>query len=327
MFEPLGIGARDIAVYRALLADPDAGESDLAVIAGADEQDVSGSLSVLEERGFLRRSHTAADRFHAEPPQVAFERLLGDEERDLHRAQERLSLWRAKAAELVDDLNRSSPSSTYGEFERLVGVDDIVTRMRALARAAKVSVDSIVPNLPAKHGLDQARVDDGELLDRGIAVRAIYQPEARQNEDALDFARWFSAKGGQIRTALDLPNRLVLFDRDVALFLSDPLTTRQGAIVLNTPGAVTTLQAYFELLWSSAEELGLPAADYEDLKPEERDLLKLLSRGDKDEAIARSLGVSIRTVRRMTNNLSTKAGASSRFELGVKAVAHGWVDA
>ncbi|MFC7403567.1 helix-turn-helix domain-containing protein [Georgenia alba] len=327
MFETLGVGHLDIAVYRVLIDDPDATTETIATRVAANVEAIARSLAMLEERGFVRRSHAVADKYRAEPPQLAFERLLGDHERELHRAQEELSGWRTKAAELIEDLNRTNPrATTFGEFERLVGLDEIVGRMRDLARSANVSVDSIVPVMPSKHGLDQARVDDGELLDRGVSVRAIYRTSARQDPDAVEFARWFRRHGGLVRTALDVPNRVVIYDREVALFRSDPRAPRQGAIVLNTPGAVMALHSYFDLLWATGEELGAEDSDDDALKPDERDLLRLMARGDKDESIARTLGISIRTVRRLTNSLSARAEASSRFELGVQAVKRGWLD-
>jgi hypothetical protein len=47
---------------------------------------------------------------------------------------------------------------------------------------------------------------------------------------------------------------------------------------------------------------------------------------DNSSSMARRLGVSMRTVRRMAAKLSEQVGASGRFELGVRAAQRGWVD-
>jgi DNA-binding NarL/FixJ family response regulator len=45
----------------------------------------------------------------------------------------------------------------------------------------------------------------------------------------------------------------------------------------------------------------------------------------KDEAVARALGISIRTVRRMINILSDRLDAPSRFTLGARAHERGLI--
>jgi len=52
-------------------------------------------------------------------------------------------------------------------------------------------------------------------------------------------------------------------------------------------------------------------------------LLSLLATGLKDEAIARQLGVSLRTVHRRTSGLSESLGARTRFQAGVLAERRG----
>nr|WP_243727306.1 LuxR C-terminal-related transcriptional regulator [Actinocrispum wychmicini] len=52
-------------------------------------------------------------------------------------------------------------------------------------------------------------------------------------------------------------------------------------------------------------------------------LLSLLAAGLKDEAIARQLGVSLRTVHRRTSELSESLGARTRFQAGMRAERQG----
>ncbi|MCJ0873473.1 hypothetical protein MTF69_29815 [Streptomyces sp. AP-93] len=46
----------------------------------------------------------------------------------------------------------------------------------------------------------------------------------------------------------------------------------------------------------------------------------------KDDAIARSLGISSRTLRRIMMDLMYKLKADSRFQAGAHAVARGWLN-
>ncbi|MBW1598593.1 response regulator transcription factor [Streptomyces sp. JJ38] len=52
----------------------------------------------------------------------------------------------------------------------------------------------------------------------------------------------------------------------------------------------------------------------------------MLVRGLTDRAVARRLGLSERTVRRMVAHLMDRLGAASRFEAGARAVERGWLD-
>lgn len=84
------------------------------------------------------------------------------------------------------------------------------------------------------------------------------------------------------------------------------------------------LQKLFELAWQQATPLGQPVTDGE-LTEGERALTRLLAAGMKDEAVARHLGVSLRTLRRRVSDLQERLGAASRFQLGVRAAQRGWV--
>jgi DNA-binding NarL/FixJ family response regulator len=57
----------------------------------------------------------------------------------------------------------------------------------------------------------------------------------------------------------------------------------------------------------------------------QRDILELLMLGAKDEAIARHLGVSLRTVRRRVADLMDDLGTGTRFQAGMEAVRRGWL--
>ncbi|GLW09874.1 hypothetical protein Misp01_50030 [Microtetraspora sp. NBRC 13810] len=55
------------------------------------------------------------------------------------------------------------------------------------------------------------------------------------------------------------------------------------------------------------------------ISPREWQVLQLLAQGCTDEAVGRSMNVSLRTVRRITADLMTRLGAKSRFQAGLRA--------
>ena len=51
----------------------------------------------------------------------------------------------------------------------------------------------------------------------------------------------------------------------------------------------------------------------------------MLAGGAKDEQISRTLGISLRTVRRRIASLMAELGVDSRFQAGMEAVRRGWL--
>ena len=80
-------------------------------------------------------------------------------------------------------------------------------------------------------------------------------------------------------------------------------------------------------MWENATPLGVAQPRVrQNLTRQDAALLRLLSQGDTDEVVARKLGVSVRTVRRMASELMAELGARSRFQAGVRASERGWLD-
>jgi DNA-binding NarL/FixJ family response regulator len=83
-------------------------------------------------------------------------------------------------------------------------------------------------------------------------------------------------------------------------------------------GLVEIFEAYWQRstpLWSTGRrEVGGTG-----LSEEEYEVLQLLAAGLKDEAIARQLGISMRTARRRISSLITTLGVGTRFQAGVEA--------
>lgn len=66
-------------------------------------------------------------------------------------------------------------------------------------------------------------------------------------------------------------------------------------------------------------------AQKEGLTAAEQYLVELLASGITDEAIARHLGVTARTLRRRIRDLHDRLGSSGRFQAGVRAAQRGWL--
>ncbi len=157
----------------------------------------------------------------------------------------------------------------------------------------------------------------------GVRCRTLYQDGHLGHPE--HGAQTPGAAGAEARGVDRLPLRMLICDRRVAVVPLDRAEDEQGAtLVLHASGLLTALVSVFEILWDSA----VPAPSdpgRDELNAAERETLALLSAGLPDEAIARELGVSRRTVVRRSSVLMQRLGASSRFQAGVQAARRGWV--
>ncbi len=156
----------------------------------------------------------------------------------------------------------------------------------------------------------------------GRRSRAIYPALAlHEAPDAL-VAR--AEAGEQIRIVPELPTRLVILGETHAI-LPEPLgSADEPRLLIRQPALVASLTMLFELMWERASPV--PSLDRGAARPDLRRLLLLqLADGAKDEQIARTLGLSLRTVRRRIADLLIELGVDSRFQAGVEAVRRGWL--
>ncbi|HEY3954524.1 MAG TPA: LuxR C-terminal-related transcriptional regulator [Streptosporangiaceae bacterium] len=131
-----------------------------------------------------------------------------------------------------------------------------------------------------------------------------------------------TAAGGEVRAGL-APGRALLTADLRAAISAAPGAAAPVTIVTESP-MVNVLRDFTRLLWDGAAPLRPPApvplagcaADHRKVQ---RAILQLLADGGKDEAIARSLGISVRTCRRHIAEIMVKLGAASRFQAGARA--------
>jgi DNA-binding CsgD family transcriptional regulator len=160
----------------------------------------------------------------------------------------------------------------------------------------------------------------GRAVASGRRSRAIYPIRAVREVPEMLQAR--ADEGEEVRVLDDLPTRLFVIAGSHAIlpeplgFADEPrLLVRQGALV----AALTLL---FELYWDRSVALPELLGN----RSERRTfLLRQLASGAKDEQIARTLGLSLRTVRRRVADLLIELGVDTRFQAGAEAVRRGWL--
>ncbi|MFG1950586.1 response regulator transcription factor [Micromonospora sp. NPDC048830] len=139
---------------------------------------------------------------------------------------------------------------------------------------------------------------------------------------AASLAR-FADAGMAVRVRSELPSGYYVLGEHAALPLrwgDDLAGSAYQFHLVRSPVLVAALASLFIELWRGAVPVGGPAAD------PYRQVVTLLAQGLTDDAVARRLGVSVRTVRARMARVATELGARTRFQAGVLAARLGWCD-
>lgn len=305
----LGLESWDVVAYRRLLA-----ESSVPV-----EEHDDGTLVRLIDAGLVR---VREGRVHPLSPRHPLQAEAGRRQREVDRLR--------AAAEMLVSEYRDRPGATAESLQVLVGAAEVTRAAVALVGEAQRVV----------RGLDRGPYfSAGPLPEsaqhrsegRGVLWRVIYEGESVRRDETgrPDIGE---SPGEESRMLPRLPFKMIVIDDLAALIALPPdgmalgpeTDVRSGGEGLLVRGSllVGALIRLFEQQWNLAVPVGQGAAE---LDQADRRLLALLSVGLTDEAMARHIGLSRRTVQRRLAELSKSVGAESRFQLGVEASRRGWV--
>lgn len=289
-------------------------------------KNVRESVLTLMRLRLVRTSWQDPERLLPISPEIGLQALVAEQEDDVLSRQRELSRSRAVAQQLMAEYSALYSDGRSVEMERLTGVDEVRSRIEELAATAQVEIAAFCMGAQREEALEASRPVDERAIRRGVALRGMYLDSVNNHPATRRYAQWVTESGGQIRTLPTLPLRMVIFDRLHAVLPVDPEDTAAGAIVLGGRGALTALTALFEQTWAAGSPFaGARTTDKEDVSDSERALLRLLGEGVTDEVAARTMGVSLRTARRMMSDLMARLDARSRFQAGAKAQSRSWL--
>lgn len=328
MLDLLGLDASCEAVYRTMLARPQALLPEVAAAVGLTEDEVRASLDQLAELSLLRPSWEDSGRLRPISPEIGLQALLARQQAEVVAHQHRIEASKLAVASLIAEFADAVPGSPGETVEQLTGLDHIRDRLAELTRQVQGEVCTFSPGRGASaDNIAAARPLDEQLLRRGVLMRTIYLDSARHHPPTLDYARWLTGLGAQVRTVPSLPIRMTLVDRRIAVIPDDPDNSSAAAVVLHGLGMVTALTALFDQTWRTAAPVGpRKVRDSRGLTSQEREVLQLLTSGHTDETIAKRLGVSVRTAGRMASELMARLDATSRFQAGYRLAQAGWLN-
>jgi hypothetical protein len=318
----LGISDLEDAVYRELIGTASATAAELASLLHQQQGTIRSALATLEGHGLITRTIAQPPRFVAAPPDTVAEGML-------LRRQAELTEARADLEQLAKAYRSGRQTRSTDELVEIVtGAEPLAQRISHLQHSARREFAGFVK--PPFVVID---IDDAEsLADPDVSYRAVYDREIVSYPGFLRRLQLSTAPRAVYRIHPSLPMKLMIADRETALLPlgRDSADTTPAAVVVHSSGLLDALLALFDQYWDVSIPLpvnadGSEADDAEGADDADRRVLSLMIGGATDEAIARQLGISLRTVRRRIQTMMRTANAQNRAQLGWIASRDNWL--
>ncbi len=313
---PVGISAFDERVYRALLSLPEATPAALAEQLGAPENRVDRAFTRLRSYGLVTRMAGRRRRYTAIDPEAAVEALVRDRSNELERVRSSV----LALSSVFHAVRRRGGGG--GTVEILNGPEELGRWFVRLQH--QVHEEMLVLDRPP-YALAATNPVEPVSLDYGVRWRAIYAPESLEMPGALQEVEQLAARGEKGRVLRGLPMKLAIADRRLALMPLDLDVEHAQAALIRESTLLQALLELFEVYWERAVPVGSAPPEEPGDGAEDHRLAQLMASGLTDNAIARQLGWSTRTMRRRTRRLFDELQAANRFQAGVQAARRGWL--
>ncbi|MEU8733459.1 MULTISPECIES: helix-turn-helix domain-containing protein [Streptomyces] len=333
VLEIAGLSPDEESVYALLVTFGRAGAADLAERAGMPVERMHRVLESLTAKGLASPTDGVPRLYQAAPPDVA---LLPR----LKRSAEALDLAQHEAARLIESYRDTMRRRDAGQLlEVITGAEALRQHLRQIQTSVR---EEMLWFCKAQYVAmpSGSNTEEFEALARGVRYRVLYEKAFFDDEGAVDNVVAGVRAGEVARAVPQLPLRLAIADRAVAVF---PLVAggphgspeEPTTALVRDSNLLAALVALFERYWEDAVPLDVddtgelsgtdgPAAP-DALAPTDRRLLSLLVAGVADKAIASQMQLSRRTVQRRIQGMMERANAATRMQLAWQAARRGWL--
>ncbi|NHC31238.1 helix-turn-helix transcriptional regulator [Dermacoccus nishinomiyaensis] len=312
---PLAVlGIDDLAeqLYRQVLRDQ---ARPFGVYASRLNTPVGDVEAAAEQLRALRLVRITEDgRPSADHPRAGLERVLSAEEarhaerrRDLARLRDAIDGFAGDHRAGQEQADTAEAGREYVEID---GLGDVMEHLAASTSGPIrfTHTDALAVSAGEQPVLARL-VADGRLL------RGLHEFDAASTR-SLDVVEWANL-GEEQRLATHIPNEFVCYGTDAVIANTDWGGEGGRYVVLRDAVVVRAFVELFDRMWAAASGVDDGA------EPTSERLVELMQAGLKDEAIARALGASLRTVRRRVAALMEECGVETRFQLAVKLTERG----
>lgn len=173
-------------------------------------------------------------------------------------------------------------------------------------------------------GLEDERIRDLQArMANGLVARAIYPLSVLDTASGRRWLGMWAEAGEEQRFVADPPSEFLVAGTSAVIACAVWNEPDSDYVVIRDPMLVSAFIALYDTTYATAVELSSPESGGAD---DDR-LIDLMALGLKDEAIARTLGSSLRTVRRRVAAMMDEHGVDTRFQLGAALQARGRLEA
>lgn len=320
-------GDREL-LYRVILGNRPAPVETYAAVLGWRPDRAASALGELLERGLVQYVESGTGDVVAHDPRRALGREIAQREAELERHRQAVLDLRASVESFDADYRRGvGRAGCQSLFWEDVSEADVGQVVEGLLRGSDGEVLWL-------SGSDLAIQPAGQRPDRsserpaarqpwwgGRADRSIVDIEVQTDPEWAVVAHANAHRGDQVRYVDEVPVEFVVYGSAGVLLATGNHRDGRGYVLLKAAELRAAFTALFESMWRVAE----PARE-QAITPQNTRILELLALGFKDEAIARYLGMGLRTVRRRLAGMMAEHGADNRFQLGLAVARHGLLD-
>ncbi|QOV34715.1 helix-turn-helix transcriptional regulator [Streptomyces ferrugineus] len=323
MLGAIGLDETHESAYRALVSVGAADVPDLARRLTLGELDTERALRRLERRGLAAQSSARPGRWVAAPPGVALGALLTQQRHELEKAE-------LAAAMLAEEYRAGATEpAVHDMVEVVIGAAAVSQRFLQLQLGAGDEVCALVTGTPVAVTGTENEAEE-QAADRGVRYRVVLERSVLDQPHGVTELSAALGRDEQIRVVDQVPTKLVIADRTLALVPLISHTAEPAALVVHASGLLELLCGLFESVWRDALPVRLGASGVTEQQPDgpdETDLevLSLLLAGLTDASVAKQLDLGLRTVQRRVKRLMELTGVTTRLQLGWHAYERGWV--
>lgn len=299
---------------------------------GAEPVQVERAVARLADLGLLVPTPTASSGYVCARPEEALTRLLAVEEQIVEESRRRLMSSRDQVRTLMRSFPLRGQLTGEAHVELLLSGAEVNSFIEGQAGGIQRRQLAMHPGgAPPQELVDEMILRDIEVISRGAQIRALYPKHITAIGYVRDYLAEATHQGAEVRLSLYLPIRMILVDEDLAVLPIDPRDTSKGAFAIRSAEIARSLEAIFDFHWHSASKLdevheatGLRGQF--SLTAQEQAIIRMLAMGAKDDAIARRLRVSPRTLSRAIAAMLERLDVQSRFQAAVQLTRAGLID-
>lgn len=322
-------------------------EAGIAEAVGLGSAEVRAALTALEADGLVvgvPAGPGRSRRWSALPPRSVLTTLLA-------RRRLEIAVWELHADHLEKAYQEATgQAGDTALVDVVVGAEQVGALYWHLMETATHEVLHLArpPYLrPTPELLDEV---DRPAMSPTVELRSVYESATFTDPVSLETALGGQATGAGLRLSPQVPLKLVVVDQKIAMLPAAGDDAGSASLVVHAPALVGALTDLFERVWDAAMpqsmwgsgagsagappdgEAGVaganPAVAWSPLprmrlEQRTRSILDLMAGGLTDEAIARTLDISRRTVQAEVTALAERLGARTRFQIGLFAAEQG----